>query len=92
MSNHYYAIREIDGDKTSPVQMIMKTEGYTLVTAGVYYAGDDMTPSRLSVIAKWEYDMLDAFGVETITLDEYRRRVSREGVRHVRATSDHCRG
>jgi len=66
--------------------MIVKTEGYTLVSSGVYRSGDDMSPTHLSQIEKWEYDMLDAFGVTVIEPDEYRR------LRHVRATSDHCRG
>jgi len=95
VSMHYYAVRMVDGDKSSPVKMIMKTEGYTFVTVGLYYLhyGDhDMTPSRLSVIEEWEYDMLDAFGVTVIEPDEYRRLVSREGVRNARTISDHCRG
>jgi hypothetical protein len=86
-SRHYYAVRAIDGDKSSPVRMIMITEGYTFVSTGVYHGNEDMTPSCLSLIEKWEYDMLDGFGVDVITPTEYRHLMQR-----VQSISDHCRG
>jgi len=73
MSTHYYALREDADDKQSPVKMIMKTEGYTFCAAGLYRPGDDMTPTYLSHISQWDYDILDAFGVKVIEPCDFKR-------------------
>ena len=70
----YYAIREANRVDRDTVNQIMKTTGYNFYAPGIYQYGVQPAPNflRLSLISQWEYDMLDAFGVEVISLGEFR--------------------
>ena len=69
----YYAIREANRVDRDTVNQIMKTTGYNFYAPGIYQYQKRPNAKflRLSLISRWDYDMLDAFGVETITLDEF---------------------
>lgn len=72
---HYYAIREANKiNRDTAVIKIMKTAGYKFVAPGIYQHQQQPVVKffKLASISEWDYDMLDAFGVEVITLDEFR--------------------
>jgi len=68
MSTTYYSIKDANRIGDQPVRMIMKTTDYYYIS-GVYET--DSICIKLSHIAQWEYDMLDAFGVEVMMTDRF---------------------
>jgi len=70
----YYSIRksDVDGDDSQPVDVIMQTTGVSYYAMGIYQAGDDYV--CLLHISFEDYDMLDAFGVEVMTGNQFGRR------------------
>jgi len=67
--NHYYTIKDANKIGDQPVKMIMKTVDYYYV-AGVYETHENIY-IKLSHISRWDYDMLDAFGVEAIVTERF---------------------
>ena len=74
MSNHYYAIRDATKVGRGPVMKVMKTKQYTYVPPGVYGLADDSNVFAdiiLTHISHWDYDTLDAFGVEVMNYADF---------------------
>jgi hypothetical protein len=73
MSTHYYSIKDANRIGEQPVEMIMKTTGYTYFGPGIYHwIGAPHVYVRLTHISRWDFYMLDAFGVEVVTSTWFR--------------------
>lgn len=75
MSTHYYSIKDANriGTTRDVVKIIMMSTGHSYSSPGIY-AYDEQPHTkflRLTHIAKWEHDMLDAFGVEAISHSQF---------------------
>jgi len=72
MTTFYYGIRDVEGTHEQPIGKLMTIDAPKFAEVGVYRLRPrDSGHLELSLIKKWEYDMLDAVGVEVITLKQF---------------------
>ena len=75
MGTHYYTIKNAtvisDHLDDQPVSQIMMTTGHLYYSVGIYETHRTLPRAyiKLTHISRWDYDMLDAFGVEVVTPD-----------------------
>ncbi len=72
-SMNYYAIREADKDSLSPpeiasLDVVYISEHYHFFTSRWVWRRIGRKYKHISHIKKWEYDMLDAFGIRKISM------------------------
>jgi len=82
MSNHYYSIKDATKVGRGPVRMIMKTTGYSYLPPGLYALSYAIDPNKfvdivVTHISRWDYDMLDAVGVEVMEYSKFNAKYQR---------------